>query len=99
MEKTEAWKDNELTVAKLSKQTQIPKHHITQVLNEILQKNFFTFVNEYRIEYAKTLIKSPKHQSWSFVAIAYECGFNSKTAFNNFFKKYTEMTPSEFRKR
>ena len=98
MEETEAWKDNELTVAKLSMQTKIPKHHITQVLNEELQKNFFTFVNEYRVEHAKELISSEKYQAWTLVAIAYECGFNSKTAFNNFFKKHTEMTPSEYKK-
>lgn len=98
MTETESWKDNELSVAKLSVQTNIPKHHITQVLNEHLGKNFYLFVNEYRIEYAKKLLKTEKYDAWSVVAIAYECGFNSKTAFNNFFKKYTHRTPSEFRK-
>lgn len=95
---SEAWKDNELSVDKLSTQTLIPRHYITQVLNENLQKNFYNFVNEYRIEHAKKLIKLPKYDAWSLVAIAYESGFNSKTAFNNFFKKYTGLTPSEFKK-
>jgi AraC-like DNA-binding protein len=98
MNNSEIWKDNELSISKLSQYTEIPKHYITQVLNEKLNKNFYTFVNEYRVEYAKKLIKSPEYKAWSFVAIAFECGFNSKTAFNNFFKKYTGMTPSEFRK-
>ena len=98
MHQTDAWKENELSVATLSRQTNIPKHHITQVLNEHLGKNFYVFVNEYRIEHAKKLIQSPEHHSWSFVAIAYECGFNSKTAFNNFFKKSTGFTPSEYRR-
>ncbi|WP_320019508.1 helix-turn-helix domain-containing protein [Labilibaculum manganireducens] len=98
MNKSEAWKDNELSIAKLSEQTDIPKHYITQVLNENLKKNFYTFVNEYRTEYAMKLILSPTHKNWSFIAIAYECGFNSKTAFNNFFKKYTNLTPTEFKK-
>lgn len=97
MNKSEAWKDNKLSVEKLSFQTDIPKHHITQVLNENLGKNFYVFVNEYRIECAKKLILSPETSSWSFVAVAYECGFNSKTAFNNFFKKYTGHTPSGFK--
>jgi AraC-like DNA-binding protein len=99
MERTESWKDIELSVAKISAQTNIPKHHITQVLNEYLCKNFYQFVNEYRIENAKKLLKSEKCAAWSIVAIAYECGFNSKTAFNNFFKKSTNLTPSEFRKK
>jgi AraC-like DNA-binding protein len=98
MHQTDAWKDNELSVATLSRQTNIPKHHITQVLNEHLGKNFYVFVNEYRIEQAKNLIQSPEYHAWSFVAIAYECGFNSKTAFNNFFKKSTGFTPTEYRK-
>ncbi len=98
MNKLEPWKDNELSVAKLSEITGIPKHYITQILNDNLQKNFYTFVNEYRTEYAKKLIVSPAYSHWSIVAIAYESGFNSKAAFNNFFKKYTGITPSEFKK-
>ncbi len=98
MNHSEIWKDNELSIAKLAQYTEIPKHYITQILSENLNKNFYSFVNEYRVEYAKKLIKSPDYKAWSFVAIAFECGFNSKTAFNNFFKKYTGMTPSEFKK-
>ncbi len=97
MNHSQIWKDNELTVSKLSLQTGIPKHYITQVLNENIQKNFYNFINEYRVECAKNLIKSPEHQAWSFVAIAYESGFNSKSAFYNFFKKHTGMTPTEYK--
>ncbi len=97
MVETQAWRDSELSVFKISTQTQIPKHHITQVLNEYLQKNFYAFVNEYRIEYAKSLIISPKYSSWSFEAIAEESGFNSKSSFYTFFKKYTGTTPREYK--
>ncbi|MDR1182800.1 MAG: helix-turn-helix domain-containing protein [Bacteroidales bacterium] len=93
----EPWKDNELSVTKLSELTGIPKHYITQILNDNLQKNFYTFINEYRTEYVKKLIISPKYSHWSIVSIAYESGFNSKAAFNNFFKKYTGMTPSQYK--
>ncbi|WP_163718547.1 helix-turn-helix domain-containing protein [Mangrovibacterium lignilyticum] len=98
MNQSQAWKDPELTVAKLSEATNVPKYYISQVLNENLQKNFYTFVNEYRIECAKKMIVAPKYKDWSIVAISFECGFNSKAAFNNFFKKYTQMTPSEYKK-
>ena len=91
------WKDNELSIDKISAQTDIPKYYISQVLNEKLQKNFYTFINEYRIEYAMKLIKSPEHKNWSFVAIAFESGFNSKSVFNSFFKKHTGMTPTEYK--
>ncbi len=97
MNHSQIWKDNELTVSKLSSQIGIPKHYITQVLNENIKKNFYNFINEYRVECAKKLIKSPEHKAWSFVAIAYESGFNSKSAFYNFFKKHTGMTPTEYK--
>jgi len=98
MEESEVWKDTELSIGKLSIHTSIPKHYLSEVLNEYLGKSFYSFVNEYRIEYAKKLLKSEKYNNWSIVAIAFECGFNSKAAFNNFFKKYTNLTPSEFKK-
>lgn len=98
MNNSDSWKNNELTVAILSEETNIPKHHVTQVLNENIKKNFYTFVNEYRVEQAMQMIKSPEYDTLSFVGIAFESGFNSKTAFNIFFKKYTGMTPSEFKR-
>lgn len=98
MEKSEPWKDHELSLDKLAAQTNISKHYITEVLNELVGKNFYLFVNEYRIEYAKKLLSSAKFDHWSVVSIAYECGFNSKTAFYNFFKKITQKTPNDFKK-
>ncbi len=97
VESTEAWMDNELSISKISEQINIPKHIISQVLNECIKKNFYTFINEYRIEHAIKLIKSPDYRAISFVAIAYESGFNSKSSFNNYFKKYTGMTPTEYK--
>ena len=51
-------------------------------------------ITSYSIHYTKLY----EYKDWSIVAISFECGFNSKAAFNNFFKKYTEMTPSEYKK-
>lgn len=98
MKESEVWKDSELSIAKLASQTSISKHQLSEVLNEYLGKNFYVFVNEYRVEYAKQLLMKKEYSNWSIIAIAYECGFNSKTAFNIFFKKHTQQTPSEFRR-
>lgn len=98
MQDSEVWKDTELSISKLANQTSIPKYHISEVLNAHLGKSFYVFVNEYRIEYAKKLLMDKKYNNWSILAIAYECGFNSKAAFNSFFKKQTQLTPSEFKK-
>lgn len=90
--------DNELTLTKLSEMLSIPQHHLSQVLNEKLNQNFFDFVNNYRIQEAKKLLVSPEGGMLTILAIAEEVGFNSKSAFNNAFKKVTNTTPSEFRK-
>ena len=39
----------------------------------------------------------PKYENWLLRAIDYKCGLNSKSTFNNFFKKYTDMTPTEYK--
>lgn len=98
MEESEIWQDPELSIAKLATQTSISKHQLSEALNEYLGKSFYVFVNEYRVEYAKNLMMKKEYSNWSILAIAYECGFNSKTAFNIFFKKHTQLTPSEFKK-
>ncbi|MCB0845056.1 MAG: AraC family transcriptional regulator, partial [Bacteroidetes bacterium] len=76
----------------------IKQHYITQVLNEQLKKNLYTFVNEFRANEVIRLFKDNNYNNWSITAIAFEAGFNSKSSFNTFFKKYTGKTPSEFRK-
>jgi AraC-like DNA-binding protein len=99
LEASEVWKDPELSISKLSNQISIPKHQLSELLNEHLGKSFYVLINEYRIEYAKKLLVDKISGNWSILAIAYECGFNSKTAFNTFFKKHTQLTPSEFKKK
>ncbi|WP_449397875.1 helix-turn-helix domain-containing protein [Chryseobacterium wanjuense] len=68
------------------------------MINAGFQKNFFQYVNEYRIEHAKKLLKDNSKNKLSILGIAYESGFNSKTSFNTTFKKLTNQTPSEFKK-
>lgn len=71
--------------------------YISQVLNTYHQKNFLTFINEYRIGEAKKLIASTENSKYSIMGIALMSGFSSKSAFNQAFKQIEGMTPSEFR--
>ncbi|PGH39455.1 MAG: AraC family transcriptional regulator, partial [Candidatus Nephrothrix sp. EaCA] len=59
-------------------------------------KNFFDFINYYRIEEFKRRISDPQFQRYTLLSIAFDVGFNSKTAFNRSFKKITRETPSAF---
>jgi AraC-like DNA-binding protein len=90
--------DSELNLIKLSEQLSVSTHHLSYVINTGFQKNFFQYINEYRIDYAKKLLKDNSNNKLSILGIAYESGFNSKTSFNTTFKKFTDQTPSEFKK-
>lgn len=88
----------DLTLPKLAEDLNLSTHHVSQVINEMHGENFFNFINKYRVEEVKRKIQDPEFQNYSLLGIAYESGFNSKSAFNRVFKNSTGMTPSEFRK-
>ena len=97
MEKERPYRDGDLTLQKLAKTLAISPHHLSQMINEQLNQNFFDFINLYRIEEAKRMLVDPTRKHYSILAISEEVGFNSKSAFNAAFKKHTHMTPSEYR--
>ena len=98
MESHKPYIDSELSLRTLSEMMSIPQRHLSHVLNESLERNFFDFINRYRVDEAKKLLKEPKYQHYTVLAVAFEAGFNSKSSFNLVFKKYTKMTPSQYRK-
>jgi len=90
--------DADLTIEKLSKQISIPRHYLTQIISEQLDKNFYLFVNEYRVNTVKKYINDSENHPLTMLDIAYMSGFNSKSTFNLVFKKLTKMTPSQYKK-
>jgi AraC-like DNA-binding protein len=97
MDQEKPYLNGDLTIADLSLRTGIPKHYITEVLNEKYGRNFFSFINEYRVREVINRMNDPKYQHYTILAIAFDAGFNSKSTFNSFFKAYTGKTPSVFR--
>jgi AraC-like DNA-binding protein len=91
--------DGDLTLPALAKKLAITTHHLSQIINERLQQNFFEFVNTHRVEEAKRRIEVPENQHINLAGIALDVGFNSISSFNTAFKKHTGITPSEFRER
>jgi AraC-like DNA-binding protein len=98
MEEEKPFTDGDLTIQKLAERLSIPAHHLSQTINERLGQTFSDFINSHRVEEAKRRLVDPARKHYSVLAIAEEVGFNSKSSFNVVFKKYVNMTPSEYRK-
>jgi AraC-like DNA-binding protein len=97
MKNEKPYLENNITLPDLSKRLKLSTHHLSQIINEKLDLNFYEYINSFRIESAKKLLKDPDSQNFTIVAIAYESGFNSISSFNSVFKKYTGQTPSQYR--
>ncbi|AXT54328.1 AraC family transcriptional regulator [Aquimarina sp. AD1] len=95
MESDKPYLDFELTLQKLAVQIDISEKNLSLLINRHLNKHFFDFINAYRIEEAKKLLKDT---SLNIQQIMYQVGFNSKSSFNTAFKKHTSNTPSSYRK-
>jgi AraC-like DNA-binding protein len=88
--------ETKLTLNTLANELNVSANHLSQLINQYQGKNFYDFINEYRVAEFKTRVSSPKNQHLSILAIALDSGFNSKSSFNLVFKKHTGMTPSQF---
>ncbi|MBP7736059.1 MAG: AraC family transcriptional regulator [Spirochaetes bacterium] len=88
--------DDQLTLRDLADELSITPHQLSQLLNERLNTNFNTYVNQYRIRDAKDMLISQPEKT--VLAISLEVGFNSKSAFYEAFSRFTGMSPQNFRK-
>lgn len=89
----------ELTLQDLADKLKTPSYQVSQAINDGLQKTFYDLVNGYRVEEAKRLLLDPKSRANKILAVGFDAGFNSKTTFNTVFKKFTGLTPSDFKER
>ena len=90
--------DAEISLQSLAKKISITPHQLSQLINERLNRNFSDFINYHRIEEVKIILESADEGDESITNAAHQVGFNSLTAFYNAFKKYTHMTPTQYRK-
>ncbi|MBK5208732.1 MAG: AraC family transcriptional regulator [Flavobacteriaceae bacterium] len=86
-----------LTLLELASELDISTHYLSQILNEKFNLNFFDYINQFRVEEVKLKISDSKFENYSLLGIAFDSGFNSKSAFNRIFKKFTNQTPSQYK--
>lgn len=92
------YKNPDLTLAELSQKLNVHQNVLSQVINSAERKNFYDYINLQRVEEFQKLILLPENEKFTLLSVAFECGFNSKTAFNRNFKKATGLSPSEYLK-
>ena len=88
--------DCQLNLKTLAEALNTNTHRLSQSLNEYQGENFFDFVNRYRIEEVKKRMADPESEKFKIIAIAYDCGFNSRSGFYNSFRKFTGQTPTDY---
>ncbi len=94
-----AWREPGLTVGALAEQLATPEHRLRAVINQQLgYRNFAAFLNEYRVEAAKSALADPSLASRQVLQIALDLGYGSIAPFNRAFRAAAGMTPTEFRR-
>ncbi len=91
--------DFKLGLSDLATKLEITTNQLSALLNDVIGKSFYDYINEFRIEEVKKRLIDPQEKKNTILAIAWECGFNSKSAFNRVFKNNTGLTPSQFQKK
>lgn len=92
----EPYLDPDLSLRSLAKRLDMHPNQLSWLLNNVFERNFNEFVNQYRVKSFQKMAKDPKNGHLTIMAIAYDCGFNSKSVFNTYFKKVTGTTPRQF---
>ncbi len=99
MENEKPHRNMDISLQIIAEDLDIPPHHFSQVINQKLSKNFYEFLNHYRVEDAKVALISDEFKEKNILEISFEVGFKSKSTFNMVFKKFCDITPSQYRKK
>ena len=89
--------DGDLTLQDLASKVDLVPNHLSQIINDSWKMGFQEFLNSHRVKAAEAMLLDPSFADRSILDVAYEAGFNSKSAFNAAFQRHRGMTPSEFR--
>jgi AraC-like DNA-binding protein len=96
MEEEKIYRQFDLKLDEVAALLFITPHQLSEFINDLLGMNFSSYINQYRVEEAKSLLVNKPEQST--LAIGFQVGFGSKQSFNTIFKQQTGMTPSGYRK-
>lgn len=98
MDDEHLYRSADLTLGDLAERLGTTPHRLSEVLNALLGQSFYDFINGYRVREVQTRLQGPDGARLTYLALALDAGFASKSTFNAVFKKHTGMTPSEYRR-
>lgn len=96
MKRNKPYRNPNLKVAELASLIGTTSHSLSYLFNQYLEKNYYDYINEYRVEEFKTLILKEEYAKYTLTALAELCGFSSRASFFRSFKKVTGITPNEY---
>ncbi|WP_348718645.1 helix-turn-helix domain-containing protein [Tenacibaculum sp. 190130A14a] len=97
IKKNNKFLESKYTLQNLSFDTELSSSTLSVIINNIAGKTFTDYLNEMRVEQAKSLLLAPEFSNYTITSIGLESGFNSKSTFYTVFKKHTGITPFEFK--
>lgn len=83
-----------ITIEEMGALTHLSKAAFCRYFKKMTRLTFTEFLNQYRIEQAKRLLKEDKNVTET----CFECGFESLSYFNRIFKKVVGQNPIQFKK-
>jgi len=98
LEEEKLYRNEALNLTELADHMGISNKKLSELLNQHLNTNFYTLINDYRVEEVKKRLATNETEQFTILSIAYDCGFQSKTSFNRIFKQKTGISPSEYLK-
>ena len=90
------YKNPDLTLDELAAMLSVNPHQLSQVINSRVGRTFYHYINSYRIQEFLAMAALPESRKFTYLGLAHDCGFQSKTTFNKYFKTETGKTPSEY---
>ena len=88
--------ESDLTYVSLAEKLECSREELSEAINKGFLLKFNDFINSYRVEAFKTKLAEGLQDQLSLLGIAFECGFNSKATFNRAFKKFTNVSPTQY---
>lgn len=100
LQQTKLFTDPDISLDKLAAALKLSKHRVSETLNSHLGKSFYQYINEWRIKHVINNMQrlTDKDLPVNVLSLAYDAGFKAKSSFNQYFKKITGLTPTEYLK-